>query len=313
MKHLKIKLLLFTLCVLPIPVNAIEKEVILNTGDGNIYGTLLTPDLPPKANNKIFLFICGSGPTDRDGNNPQMKNNSIRFLAEDLCNEGLASLRYDKRGIAQSTKAGKTEEKTVFTDYVKDASEWVNLLAKDYKEIIIIGHSEGSLIGMKVASSNPKVSRFISLAGAGTAADEILKEQLSEQPEAIKNMAYPTIDSLKAGRKVDNVNPMLNALFRPSIQGYLISWFAVDPVKEIAKLKIPVLIIQGDKDIQVPVKNAELLASAQSKATKVIIPNTNHVLKNIETTDKVQQVKTYMTPTLKNDPAISKTIIEWIK
>lgn len=305
-------MLLISYLFLP-SVFGIEKEIILKTQTGDLYGTLTKPDLPSTKNNTAVLLICGSGPTDQDGNNPQLKNNSIRFLAEDLANAGIASLRYDKRGIAKSTKAAISEDQLRFSDYIKDANEWVNLLAKNYKKVVIIGHSEGSLIGMNVAATNPNVSQYISLAGAGSPADEILKEQLANQPKMVTDMAYPIIDSLKAGKKVANVNPLLNSLFRPNVQGYLISWFAVNPLKEIAKIKIPVLIIQGDKDIQISVQNAEQLAKAQPKAKKIIIPDMNHVLKRIDTIDQTVQLKTYTDPNNKNNPELSKILAEWIR
>ena len=87
------------------PLTSEESPETLSTATGDIKGRLLLP-----ANSTtcpVVLLIAGSGPTDMDGNNPMMKNNSLKFLAEGLAQKGIASLRFDKRGIAGSTAAGK--------------------------------------------------------------------------------------------------------------------------------------------------------------------------------------------------------------
>ena len=161
-------------------------------------------------------------------------------------------MRYDKRGIAESKGAGKSETDLRFDDYVNDAKEWTQLLKKDkrFSKVIVIGHSEGSLIGMIAGTTADK---FISIAGAGQSADKILKEQLSSQPKEVQDLSFPMIDSLKNGKTIDNVPPMLNSLFRPTVQPYMISWFKYDPQNEIKKLSILTLILQGTTDIQVSV------------------------------------------------------------
>ncbi len=147
------------------------------------------------------------------------------MTAEALFEAGIASLRYDKRGIAKSEKAGGDESKLRFENYIDDAAGWIEMLKNDkqFDKVIVLGHSEGSLIGM-VAAGVEGVGAFISVAGAGKPADEILKEQLRTQPSYVKDLAYPIIDKLKEGDTVANVNPLLNSLFRPSVQPYLISW-----------------------------------------------------------------------------------------
>ena len=292
--------------------SAIEKEIVLNTATGNIYGTLLQTDNNAKKE-IIALLICGSGPTDRDGNNPQLKNNSIKYLAEALSNAGIPSVRYDKRGIAASAKSTPSEADLRFSTYVDDAKAWIALLTKEYKKVIVIGHSEGSTIGIEASVNNPKVAGLISVAGPGKPSDEILKQQMKNQPQAVKDMVFPIIDDLKMGKTVDNVPVMLEALFRKSVQPYLISWFKIDPAKSIVQIKVPILIIQGDKDIQVPVEEAELLQQAQPKAQKVVIPSMNHVFKECLTMDQMIQVQTYNNIQLKNVPKFNEEIIKFIK
>ena len=282
-----------------------EETAVLKTSTGDIMGSLITVS---KEKHPVALIIAGSGPTDRNGNNPAMKNNSLQQLATDLAANGISSLRYDKRGIAASKAAAKDESNLRFEDYVADARAWINMLKqkKEFSRLVVIGHSEGSLIGM--IAGQTLADQFISIAGPGRPADQILKEQLKAQPEMIKDLCYPIIDSLKNGKAVENVNPMLNALFRPSVQAYLISWFRYDPQTELKKLNIPSLIVQGTNDIQVKKEDAELLSNAAPNATLAIIKNMNHVLKIIEQGDKQQNLGSYNNPNL----AISAEMIQRI-
>jgi pimeloyl-ACP methyl ester carboxylesterase len=287
-----------------------EHVIVLKTPVGDIFGSLLTPENDSK--DVVVLFICGSGPTDRNGNSPQMSNNSIRFLAEDLSNAGIASVRYDKRGIAASVASGGREEDLRFSHYVDDARAWIDLLSRDYRRVVVIGHSEGAQIGVLAAIGNPNVAAVVTIAGAGRKIDEALKAQLAVQSPTLLAMAEPFIESLKNGVTMADVPPILTSLFRPSVQPYLISWFTTDPAAEMARLTVPVLIIQGDTDVQTLPEDAVLLQKAQPQATMRIIPNMNHVFKECHTIDQILQIQTYMNPNLKNHPALSPEIIGFI-
>lgn len=312
---MKIKLIfLFAISIImAATIFAQEQPITLKTSTGDINGVLLKPDTKKKV--PVVLLISGSGPTDKDGNQTGMQNNALKLLAEALAKNNIASVRFDKRGIASSASAGKTEADLRFDDYVNDVTNWINLLAQDksFSKIIVAGHSEGSLIGMIASAKSDKVRKYISLAGAGMPADEILKEQFKSQPQNVKDLIFPMLDKLKKGETISDVPPSLNSLFRPSVQPYFISWLKYNPQEEIKKLKIPVLIIQGDKDIQVSVKDAELLAAASKKAEKKIIPNMNHVLKTIDTTDQAQQLKIYSDPTLSINTELVKAMVSFIQ
>jgi len=208
-----------------------DLDVILETPTGKLFGTLTIPQKDPPF--PVVLIIAGSGPTDRDGNNPRMKNNALKMLATELMKNGIASLRYDKRGIGKSSSAGLKESDLRFENYIEDAIGWTNFLKQDnrFGDIIIIGHSEGSLIGM-IASQQKQVKKFISIAGAGQSADKIIRTQLMSQPPIILEQASPVLDKLVKGETTENVSQMLYSLFRPSVQPYLISWFKYDPQKE---------------------------------------------------------------------------------
>ncbi len=257
-----------------------QSPLDLKTKTGKLYGTLTLP-----ANSKgrlpLVLIIAGSGPTDRDCNNPVMKNDAYKKLAIELANNQIASLRYDKRGIAASREAGKSEKDLRFTDYVNDVIGWIDFLNSDkrFSEIIVLGHSEGSLIGMLASRSG--VSKYISVAGLSQSADKLLKEQLETMPDDLRARSFSIIDSLVAGKEVKNTPSQLGSLFRSSVQPYLISWFKENPVQAIAELKIPLLIVHGTADLQVKPEEARLLAAANPRAHLLIIENMNHVLRTI--------------------------------
>lgn len=285
-------------------------RITQTTPTGAIEGSLIVP--VSSGSVPVALIIAGSGPTDRDGNNKSMKNNSLRFLAIELKKLGIASLRYDKRGIGASRASGLSEENLSFENYIQDAEGWIEILGKDdrFSEVIVIGHSEGSLIGM-VASRHSNVSKYISLAGVGKKASEVLLDQLGTQPEEIRENSRRIIERLLKGEVTNSIDPSLRSLFRPSVQPYLISWFKYNPVDEVSRLEIPVLVIQGTADMQVPVEHANLLAEANNRAEVVLIEDMNHILKK-SVSERSQNIATYNMPKLDNHPALVQEIQKFL-
>ena len=293
-----------------VDINAgyIETAIVLQTKKGKLYGTLTTPK--NLNNGPLALIIAGSGPTDRNCNNPSMTNDAYKKLAHELADNNISSLRYDKRGIAESVAAVESESDLVFDDYVNDAKDWIQLVKQDkrFSQIVVIGHSEGSMIGMLAAV---KADKFVSVAGIGQSAATLLKEQLSAQTKELKDLSFPIIDSLVMGKKVENVNPMVMSIFRPSVQPYLISWFKYNPLTEIKKLKVPVLIIQGSTDIQVGVEDAKLLSLAYPQSKLLIIDKMNHILRTVEG-DRQANLETYNNAALPLADGFVKGITEFI-
>lgn len=290
-----------------------EADLVLKTPSGEIKGTLSLPD--KEEGIPVVLIISGSGPTDRNGNQPGLKNNSLQFFADELRKNQIASVRFDKRGVGESGKAIGKESDLRFDHYIEDVKAWVELLSKDkrFSKIIVAGHSEGSLIGMVASEKNNHVSKFISIAGPGRPIDEVIKEQLSTQPQTIKDAAYHMLDKLKKGETVFDVPQSLYSLFRPSVQPYMISWMKYNPQEEIKKLTIPVLIIQGSTDIQVLEKDAQLLAQSQPKAQLKIIENMNHVLKDCNSVDKKIQMPVYSNPELPLNKNFVTEVVQFIQ
>jgi alpha-beta hydrolase superfamily lysophospholipase len=264
----------------------------------------------------VVLIHAGSGPTDRDGNSPALpgKNDSLKMLAEALAKQGIASLHYDKRAIAASAKAAAREEDLRFETYIDDAVAWGQQLRKDkrFGKLTMLGHSEGALI-LSVAAQKLPADAYISIAGAGSPAGKIVLEQLRPQlPPDLMKQVEGIVDSLDRGQLVEHTPPQLAALFRNSVQPYLISWFKYDPASEVAKLKMPVLILQGDTDIQVQAADARRLAAAQPAAKLVIVNGMNHVLKLVEA-DPAKQLASYGDPALPVAPRLISEIADFVK
>jgi fermentation-respiration switch protein FrsA (DUF1100 family) len=276
-----------------------------------INGTLFSPE-KPTSKTKLVILIAGSGPTDRNGNQPGVQANEYKYLAQALAKEGIAVFSYDKRIIAQMANKTLDEKTLSFEDFIVDAKDVFTYFKskKEYAKIIIAGHSEGSLIGMVAANQN--ADAFISISGPGRAIDEVIVEQVGAQMASLQEETRQNLALLKNGQTFTSSNPMLQSLFRESVQPYLISWIKYDPSKEIAKLKIPILLINGTKDLQVKVKDAELLKQAKPEAKLVIIENMNHVLKEIKGED-AENMAAYNNPDLPVMTELVTAVNQFIK
>lgn len=289
------------------------EDVKLQTLNGAIHGTLLMPaaaEVPVP----VVLLIAGSGPTDRNGNVAGLPgpNDSLKLLAEGLAKNGIASVRYDKRGIGASAVSGAKEHDLRFDMYVNDAAAWVQQLRKDtrFSSIAVAGHSEGSLIGMLAAK---KADAYISIAGTARPAGAILREQLSTKlPPDLLEESDRILAALESGSTAENVPAPLEMLYRASVQPYMISWMKYDPSREIAQLDAPVLIVQGSTDLQVPANDAHALKKANPKADVAIIKGMNHVLKHVDG-DIAQQFPSYSDPKLPVVPELIERVSAFVK
>lgn len=307
------KTLLFFLLILG---GFLSKAQIVDTAyvdvDGVKLFTVLTSPTQT-VNPPLAIIIAGSGPTDNNGNQPLMENNSLLFLSNELVSNGIATLRFDKRGIARSYYEGLKEADLTIDLYGTDVEALIDYARqKGYKDIYLLGHSEGSLLGL-LAASNKEIKGFVSLCGAGNPIDVTLKKQLqSNLPPAFYNQSLEIIEKLKQGEYVENVPLQLASLFRPSVQHYMISWLKLNPAELIMNLHCPVLVIQGSKDIQVANEEGEALSSANPGSTLVTIENMNHIFKTIEG-DLTENVNSYSNPSLPVNPKLVKTIVDFIR
>lgn len=280
-------------------------------------GTLLTPAESPHA--PIVLIVPGSGPTDRDGDNPAgVKAAPYRLLAEALAADGIASARIDKRGLFASMPAVKDADDVTIGDYAADVHAWIKVLrAKTGARCVwVLGHSEGALVAEAAAQDPEGVCGVILVSGMGRKFGDVITAQLKANPANAPLLpeALPAIAQLEAGHRVDTtgMNPALLPLFRASVQGYLIDIMAKDPVKLLAAYRGPALVLQGTTDLQVSVEDARMLAAARPGVTLVLLPGVNHVLEAAPA-DLRANLATYADPSLPLAPGVAEAIASFIK
>ncbi|WP_423978959.1 alpha/beta hydrolase [Klebsiella aerogenes] len=278
---------------------------------GPLKGTLLTPNQKTTA---IVLIVPGSGPTDRDGNNPLGVHASpYRLLAEGLVAKGFATLRIDKRGMFTSAMAVEDANAVTIADYVDDVRAWVKVLRRQmYNPCIwILGHSEGGLVALASAQEED-VCGVVLIATPGRPMGEVLRGQLNANPEneMLLKQALPIIDALEHRRRVDitNMHPALQNLFNPAVQGFLINAFSYNPCQLISTISKPVLVLQGQRDLQVKDTDARLLKAANPQASLVILPNMNHVMKEVISDDRKVNIASYAEPALPLAPGLIDSI-----
>lgn len=289
-----------------------EREV----ANGPLRGTLTLPREGETA--AAALILAGSGPVDRDGNLPQARNDSLKALAHGLAAHGVATLRVDKRGVGASAPGGTREEELRFTTYVADARAWLAILkawqwgGDRAPPLFLIGHSEGALVATLAAQRAP-VAGLVLLAGAGAPAGTLIERQLASAgvPEPLRAHSRRITKSLLRQSPVEDVPPALLALYRPSVQGYLMSWLPLDPAAELAKIDAPVLVVQGTSDLQVSREDASRLAAARPDARVAQIDGMNHILKLVPT-DRDANLATYSRPELPLAPPLIPILVEFM-
>jgi uncharacterized protein len=283
---------------------------------GPLKGTMLAPasDGAP-----MMLVIPGSGPTDRDGNNPLgVKAATYKLLAEGLAARGIGTVRIDKRGMFASSMAVANGNDVTIDDYVTDVGAWIASIRKQTGApcVWVLGHSEGGLVALAAAQKLPDICGLVLVSTGGRPLGEVLRMQLRANPAnaPVLDQAMAAIDSLEAGKHVDvtGMNPALMPLFAPQVQGFLISVFSYDPAKLISTIAKPVLILQGERDLQVSVADAERLKQAAPQAKLVLLPNTNHVLKTVMTDDRRANGATYMDPSLPLAPGVVDAVANFV-
>ena len=284
----------------------VSKELSINK---YIDGTLLLPK-DEKASH-LAIIIAGSGPTDRNGNQNFMKNNSLKKLAEGLTHNGIATFRYDKRSV-KLIRTNNTEMEIKFDDFVADAVSILQYFeeSSQFKSITIIGHSQGSLIGI-LASQNG-ADKFISIAGAGQTIDEVITFQVGKSMPAFLDDTKRVFGIMKTGETTKDYPPQLASIFNDQVQPFIMNWMQYNPQEELKKLDIPILLINGTKDLQVTVDEANLLSEANPNAILKIVENMNHIMFIIEG-DDLENAKSYNESSRPISEEAIKSILAFIK
>lgn len=287
-----------------------------DTGKGELPGTLEIPvdaELPVP----LVILIAGSGTTDRDGNNWQVpgRNDSLKLLAKALARSGLASYRYDKRGSGQAYRLGQDERSLVFADHVADAAACIRSFEGDgrFSTLIVFGHGDGALVGA-AALRGVRADALVAMGVSGVGLRRMIDEAAAQAPEEYKAEIDAILAELEAGRFVDEVSPYLENLFRRSFQPYLASWLGYDLGKELADLTAagtPVLLIQGDLDLQVTMEEFDLLRASAPKAEAVLLPGANHMMKQVSN-DVEENYASFSDPSFPLSPGLVMAIQEFL-
>ncbi len=271
------------------------------------------------ANRRVVLIIPGSGPTDRDGNNPLgVAAATYRYLAEDLAKSGIGSIRIDKRGLFGSKAAISDANDVTLNDYADDIHAWIGIAKEEIavRCLWLLGHSEGALVALLSAQRKGAICGLILAASPGRRLAEILRQQLQGllSDQSVRRNAFDIIDRLEKGQRVDpgNIHPTVRQLFAPRVQGFMMNLMSHDPAGLIAKVSVPVLILQGKRDIQVNVSDAKRLHSARPEARLALIPDMNHVLKTVDADDRKANIATYADPSLPLAPGVIDAIVNFI-
>ncbi|MCL1868416.1 MAG: alpha/beta hydrolase [Paludibacter sp.] len=268
-----------------------ESFISLRTLSGTIYGIMQMPD--NKGNIPLAILV----PDCKTDNyfDEQLQNQALKTLADSLAKRGIATLRYDKRGTGRSLAADRNGINLTIESYVADLNGWINRYADNtnFSEIVLVGHGEGALVAIICAIENKNVKKYVSLEGAGLPRADILRVQMQMQFELqpqLREIAEKYIDKLSKGEIIDEFVPQrLSQYFPPNLNHSFISWFKYNPQTEIAKLTIPILIVQGSADAQITVSNANFLAQANTNARKIVIENMNHIFRACNSTHQLSQ------------------------
>jgi len=279
-------------------------------GEFELWGTLLLP--PGDATVPAVLLLPGSGPTDRDGNQPPgIRTNVLKEIAEKLAAEGVASFRFDKRACPGYSAAWPPDVEALgaffgYRPQIEDVKAALRALQAqpriDPARCALLGHSEGGFFALQVAADmadDPSRPAGVAcVATPGRTLDHLLREQIPMSLRAQRQLPQAAIDELLAGleRGIASVKESrsippdmpagLRPLFNPTTLDLLHAWFTVDPRVLASKVRGPVLVLNGDSDIQVSAEqDATALATAlaarqpEQATTLVIVEGMSHNLK----------------------------------
>lgn len=242
----------------------------------------------------LVVLVAGSGPTDRDGNNYNVpgKTDALKLLAEGLAVRGIASFRYDKRGSGQAYRYESHDQQVSFA---RHASDLVAIFEKLQKEVgisrlVVAAMNEGAWISAlainKASRQGLFVDGFAVLDASGKRPLDILRENLTELDEALRQEAESIVQAILEGSSYQEPSETLRDFFSPQKREWLYSWLSMDPAREIAAIKAPLVLARGEMDEQVPEDEFQLLMALRPNAVVRVIPGMNYMLKKIATEEE---------------------------
>lgn len=263
--------------------SGVSSPLAVEVDGGTLYGELTLPEsLPPCP---AALILGDEGPVNMDGNSAFVpgKNNCMLYLAEALADQGIASLRYDRRGVGKSWAALAREADLDMERLADDAAAMAQVLRDDerFPQVVFIGHGQGGLTAL-LAARKFRVAALALLNCPGLPAADLVEARMraAMTPELF-NQGKAILERLRQGQPVPTVpqEPIFLELFRQEIQPLLISLLRLDPVKLLAATTMPVLIVQGTTDAEISVEHAQRLHLAGADSQLAIIDGMNHILK----------------------------------
>jgi hypothetical protein len=267
----------------------------------------------------VVIILPGSGPTDRDGNNSYgVRTDAYRMLSEGLAEQGVTSLRPDKRGMFSSADAAANANQVFVDALAADANLWAaEARARTGAPCAwLAGHSEGALVALIAAQTGKDICGLILIAGPGRPLGAVIREQLQANPGNAPYLdeAFRVLSELEAGRKADisRLPPAFGSIFHPAIQDYMINLLAKDPARLAAAYGGPILILQGTTDLQVGLEDAKALEAAQPSAKLVLLDGVNHVLKTAPA-DRAANMAAYSDPKLPLADGVVAAVADFIK
>ena len=292
--------------------NTITTEDILLANDSIQLPGILTFDASLNTQ-PLIIFVHGSGNVDRNGNQAGLPANAnyIKQLSDSLTRKKIAFYRYDKRTATPANLKHLMKE-VDFNDFVEDLRLVIDHFKDDprFSSITLLGHSQGSLIAMLASQSD--IDKYISLAGPSLSIDTtILKQFQTMYPDLVEPATRYFKELKETGTIKEIKEPILKQVFPKQNQVFFATWMQYDPVEELKKVTIPILILNGAKDLQVEVEDAKNLHAAQPNSELVIISNMNHVLKDIEKDE--DNLASYASPDFPLSKELINTIEAFIK
>ena len=308
----KFLFLLFLIMVYTVTAQqVISEDVQLTNEDIVLSGILSYPDTAEA--HPLVIVVNGSGNPDRNGNQEKLgvAPNHMKMLADSLNTHGIAVYRYDKRNAHPDNIPAILSKGFTFDHLVEDVEIIIEHFAGDirFKEMILMGHSQGSLVSMLAINEN--ISRFISLAGASKTFEETLIAQLNAQNEELGRVAGLHMKELKETDTIQEVNLFLASIFRPGNYKFIKNYNSYDPVELMRTLTLPVLIVNGDQDLQITPEDATRLHTANPEAKLTIIKGMNHVLKQVK--DVNENRASYYSNAFPLSPELIDILTDYIK
>lgn len=320
------------------PATYTSTEVAFGNAGVKLAGTFTIPQ--GQGPFPAVVLVHGSGSIDRDGS--VFGHKPLLVLADHLSRQGIAVLRYDKRGVGKSS--GKLKEATT-RDLAADAEAALRFLRSraevDGQRIGVVGHSEGGLVAPLLASRDPGIAFVVMLAGPGVRGDRLLVEQHARLarargvPEAaiekdrVMNRALftamvdePTLEAArtKAGlilAEAERKGDLPAGLGAAALERFGTAWFrellAYEPAPVLQAVRQPILVLNGERDLQVPadldLPPIRTALAGNPRAVVKELPGLNHLFQTAKTggIDEYGQIEETFAP------AALDTIASWIK